>query len=80
MSVPSKANCSPDRNFFRRDRSTTLEKKSFALRHDISPEKGDNWKQIETFCRYPVGTQSHPIKPGKHSEASLACSRGDSLA
>ena len=47
------------------------------LRHEISPGKGETWKQNETFCRYPVGNQSHPIKPGRQSEASLACLRGD---
>ncbi|MDP2815727.1 MAG: hypothetical protein Q8O19_03505, partial [Rectinemataceae bacterium] len=52
----------------------------FISRHDKRPEKEDAWKQIETFCRYPVGSQSHPIKPGKQSEASLACSWGDSGA
>ena len=45
--------------------------------YTISPGKGETWKQNETFCRYLVGNQSHPIKPGRQSEASLACLRGD---
>ena len=57
---------------------TTYDERSrLTLRHDISPGKGETWKQNETFCRYPVGNQSHPIKPGRQSEASLACLRGD---
>jgi hypothetical protein len=59
-------------------RNKVISEEVLLLRHEISSEREDAWRQIETFCRYPVGIQSHPIMRGKQSEASLACSWGDS--
>jgi NADP-dependent 3-hydroxy acid dehydrogenase YdfG len=39
----------------------------------LRPDRlGKEEERSETFRRNPVGSQSHPVEPGKHQEASLA--------